>query len=167
MSDFPSLEGLTLETAIQQINTALKLFEQQLSIIKHEQFNEDFVVYSTSAPIPTLIQQQKLMRPNDFRYFESVLKCILQTEDYQVRYKVALTAESAGRGRSLAGDNEKSLQMWISLGYFAVKEGTVFLGPKSLVEFKGYIHSEYPDIKTCELCFSLTFLVSILILYSG
>lgn len=154
-----------MDQAIQQINTALKLFEQQVTTIKHEQFDEDYVVFSTVAPIPTLIAQQKVMRPNDFKYFEAVLKNILEAEGYHIRNKVALTAEvastSGGRGRSLAGDNSKLLLMWQQLGYFTIKDGNVYLGPKSLVEFKGYIHSEYPDIKTCELCFSLTFMVGI------
>lgn len=149
-----------METAIQQMNNALKMFDQQVSIIRHEQFDEEFMVYSTISPIlPALITQQKTMRPNDFKYFEAVLRAVLDSEGYNLRYKLALTTQYQTTRRTMASDNEHLLKMWTGLGYFSVSDGIVYLGPKSLVEFKGYIHSEYPDIDNCELCFSLTFLV--------
>ena len=105
-----------------------------------------------------VVIQQKLMRPNDYKYFETVLKAILSESDYKLRYRVALlcSEEGGGRGRSLARDNESLLKMWTRLGYFTVQDGVIMLGPRSLAEFKGYIHSEHPDIRTCDLCFSLT-----------
>lgn len=151
---------MTMDTAIQQINNSLKLFDQQLAMIKQEQFDEEYVVLSTIVPLDTaLITQQKTMRPNDFKYFEAVLRAVLDSNEFKLRYKTALTTQVQSNRRSVSGDNEHMLKMWTSLGYFKVVDGVVYLGPKSLVEFKGYIHSEYPDIENCALCFSLTFLV--------
>lgn len=153
--DFPDNSETQLDTIIPQINNALKLFEQQLSIIRHEQFDdEEFLVFSTIAPIPALISLQKAMRPNDFKYFEAVLKALLTSDNYQMRSKLMLGLESTNKVK----ENERLLQMWIKLGYFVERDGIMFLGPKSLVEFKDYIRSEYPAIKTCNLCYSLTFL---------
>lgn len=161
LSEFEQ-QNSTLQEAIQTINQALKIFDQQLVTIKHEQFDMEYLVFSLVAPIPTLILQQKVMRPNDYKYFEAVLRLILNSEEYSIRHKVALTASVGASRRSISGDNEHLLKLWTSLGYFTIRDGTVYLGPKSMVEFKGFIHSEYPDIKTCDLCYNLTFLVSIL-----
>lgn len=134
-----------------------------MSTIRHEQFGEEFLVFSTVAPLPTLIAKQKLMRPNDFKYFEAVLRAVLEKEDFTLREKAALILEPDGRSKTLARENERLLEMWIRLGYFSLKEGRLYLGAKSLVEFKGYIHSEFPAIKTCQVCYTLTFMVSIFI----
>lgn len=158
---------------MQQINHKLQPFNKQVTVKKHEQFNLDYVVFSsTLAPIPELLAQQKFMHPNDYKYFEAILKTILTSDEYKIRYKVALTTspeslnESSGprKKRSLATDNEALLQSWIQLGYLAQRDGFVFLGPKSLAEFGSYIQATYPDLEVCPLCLSITFMVIISLL---
>lgn len=170
ISDFPAESCLEFETALQQINYKLQPFNKQVSVKKHEQFDEDYVVFSTtSAPISSssLLGQQKWMQPNDYAFFEAVLKLILTSEDYKVRYNVALTTEvnesGAKKKRSLATTtNETLLQSWIQLGYLFSRDRYVCLGPKSLAEFGGsYIQSTFPDLPVCPLCLSITFLVTI------
>lgn len=149
-----------MDEVIQKINLALRKFNQQVAIVKHEQLNEDFVVFSTIAPIPEMIALQKMMRPIDFKYFEAVLRSVLNHDDYQLGYRSALATEVKGAGKRRSGENEKLLQMWIKLGYFTNLDGTLYLGPKTIVELNGFIRSEFPEINVCELCLNVTFVVS-------
>lgn len=161
--DSPDDSSLEMDELIQKINLALRKFNQQVSIVKHEQLNEDFVVFSTIAPIPEMIAVQKMMRPVDFKYFEAVLRSLLNHDDFQLSYKSALATEVKGAAASKrrSGENEKFLKMWIKLGYFTNVDGILYLGPKSIVELNGFISAEYPDlINTCELCLNVTFVVS-------
>lgn len=166
ISDFPTDASLDFETAVQQINQKLQPFNKQIIIKKHEQFNEEYVVFSnTIPPLPVLQSKQKFMQPNDYKYLEAVLKAILTSEEYKIRYNVALTTEANEDGvkkrRSLATDNESLLQNWIRMGYLSHRDdGYIFLGPKSIAEFGGYIQSTFPDLDTCPLCLAITFMVS-------
>lgn len=149
---------------IAQNNEKLAKFQKKLIVVKFEVNAEEYLVYANLTTKPEL-QIQKRYKEHDFQYFEALIKAIVESPQYVLRYGQALaveptqTAEGPPKRKSVAYSNEKLLSDWIKMGYFYHNDGSIHLGPKTLAEYDTYIQSEFESVPICELCLKLTFKV--------
>lgn len=157
-SEMPEFSVLEFENLINQINNKITVLMKKLVVIKYEFSGEEYLVIISSIPCPEM-KMQKIFKASDLSYFEALFKRILESDEHSIRYNAALALDSPKRRATLIA-NEKLLEDWIRMLYFFKIEGNIYLGPKSLAEYKNYIQLNYSDLDMCELCLNVTFKVS-------
>lgn len=159
-SDSPETQvNISLDDVIATINSKISQFDQKITKYTYDLTNEVFYIFhSTAETFMSKVQHSYNEAEVDF--FKTLFMKI--TEDEHVRINpmdaVNLSGKTITKLRA-----SKLLERWTQEAYFQQIEddSRIYLGPKSLVEFKELLQSmELNHVKSCSLCENIAIWVS-------
>lgn len=138
------------EEIIDTINAKIQRYDQQ--IVKF-QFGlnqaEYYIFYSTAKT--SISSMHHTFTENELDYFKMLLLIVIENEDLNISPLNALNIQTATKINKTR--IEKMLDNWIMNGYFVREDNKIYLGPKSVIEFKEIIQSmELNHLRSCLLC---------------
>jgi hypothetical protein len=135
---------------VEIINSKIARFDQ--NIVKLE-FGlnqvEYYVFYSTAKT--SISSMHHTFTETELDFFKMLLLFVLESEELNTTPLHALNITTATKINKTR--IEKMLDTWIMNGYFLRQDHKIYLGPKSVMEFKEIIQSmELPHLRSCILC---------------
>lgn len=104
---------------------------------------------------------QNLYTEMEIQYFPLLLREIITSDSTCIAPIVALNLISILQRPLTKLRAGELLKLWTNMGYFKEMNELIYLGPRSLVEFNGYLTVNYPDfIKTCSICLKTVYKVN-------
>lgn len=139
-----------IDEIIEAINTKIARFDQR--IVKF-QFGLDqahyYVFYSTTKT--SISTMHHTFSETELDYFKMLFLIVLESEELNISPLNALNIQTATKINKTR--IEKMLENWIMDGYFLRQDDKIYLGPKSVIEFKEIIQKmELPHLRSCMLC---------------
>ncbi|XP_059615323.1 non-structural maintenance of chromosomes element 1 homolog [Phlebotomus argentipes] len=146
------VSSATPETVIETINEKIALFDLSIRLVRYEYTDEEFYIYISTTTSPES-KLQNLYTEAEIQYFPLLMKEIITSDEYCISSIMATNLITRLPKPMPQTRSVELLDEWKSRGYFTQIGENVFLGPRAIEEFQGYITANYQDfIKACFLC---------------
>lgn len=139
-----------LEKTIDLINSRINRFDQK--IVKY--FYKDVNYYCFCSTAQTSMSRlQSAFTENEIELFKMILNKIVDNEELRTTPISIMNLQIDAGTKVNTSRVEKLLEEWIMNGYFAREDSSIFLGPKSFIEFKEILQGfELDYLRSCILC---------------
>ncbi|GAB0089688.1 Non-structural maintenance of chromosomes element 1 homolog [Sergentomyia squamirostris] len=151
-SDQEGVPSATEEIVVEKINENLEKFSLSIVRTKYEYTDEEFYVFVARIQSPEA-KFQNLYTEAEIQFFPLLLKEIITSDDLCISPIQALNLIPKLQKPVTKTRAGEILKAWITAGYFQNIDEMLHLGPRTLVEFNGYLTVQYSDyVKTCVIC---------------
>lgn len=147
-----------LDKIIDMINGKISPFDQKIILYEYSLTNDDFYVFYSTAKT-SMSKMQTYYNEAELDFFKLILTKITANEELNMAPRDVLNLISQITGSKLNKLRaQKLLDSWIENNYFFKhSDNQIYLGPKTLAEFKELLQSmELEYLKSCLLCESVT-----------
>lgn len=139
-----------IQEVIETINSKIGGFDQQIGNLQFGLNQTDYLIFYATAKT-SISPMHHTFNHTELDYFKLLLLCVMENEELNISPLNALNIQTATKINKTR--IEKMLENWIMNGYFLRQENKIYLGPKSLIEFKEIIQNmELPQLRSCVLC---------------
>lgn len=156
----------TLSNYIDEINGRISRFDQKITKYEYGLDLENYYVFCSTAKT-SVSKMQHCYTDNELDYFKQIFAKVVENPELKISPREALNLQSSCSGKLNKVRAEKLLDTWSTTGYFVRNENMLYLGPKSLTEFKEDLKEMNADhLKGCGLCEDIAAWVRIIIFIS-
>ncbi|XP_067619632.1 non-structural maintenance of chromosomes element 1 homolog isoform X2 [Eurosta solidaginis] len=144
-----------LKKLVQEINSDIKEFGQELSFVNHPLSDTEYLVFGLTFETPAC-QLQHHYSESDQIYFAKLMECMANQEDYAISWVDMYNLQNlpATAKKQLTKTRIQNLvRKWSLQGYFLEIEDKIYFGPRMIVEYARHLKTYYSDhVKDCPLC---------------
>ncbi|XP_055689622.1 non-structural maintenance of chromosomes element 1 homolog [Lutzomyia longipalpis] len=150
--EHPAVVDAEVEPTLEKINEKLANYDFAISLTKYEYSGEEFYVFVSTTQSPEN-RFQNVYTHEEIQFFPALIKEIITTEEANISPIDVLNLSSKLETPITKGRAEELLEEWTDVGYFHRIDDMIFLGPRMLVEFNGYLAVHFADyIQMCFIC---------------
>lgn len=141
-----------LSRAIDQINDNISRFDQKIVKFQYGLNLLDYYIFCATTKT-SISNMQHCYTEHEVDFFKQIFTKIVENLDLNISPREALNLQSSHVGKLNKMRSEKLLDGWCTSGYFVRHDNLIFLGPKSLTEFKEDLKGMGAEhLKGCGLC---------------
>lgn len=134
------------------INERIGRFDQMIVKFQYGlNLTEFYVFYSTAKT--SISKLQNSYNEFELELFKHIFTLIIENQELKISPRDALNLQSKVAGKVSKVRTEKLIDLWTAGGYFFRHDNVIFLGPKSLIEFKENLQKmNAVYLRSCMLC---------------
>ncbi|KAH8411923.1 hypothetical protein KR222_002514 [Zaprionus bogoriensis] len=136
------------------IESTIKELDQSLGFLRHPVTGKEYLVFCFTDSTPSK-ENHPGLSPVECQYFSTLLDKLANRDECRMAWNEAyFDVDFTGAAKPLKKVRMQELvKLWTDMGYLLEVDDSLYLGPRSLLEFESYLRSNFADtIKECALC---------------